>query len=78
VAGALARRHGLEAPDQRFRLVASIAFAVFSNAFNTWVGEERSVASAGTRADYESAVEHAFEHAFDLLDAISQAPTASG
>jgi AcrR family transcriptional regulator len=74
VAGALARRHGLEAPDQRCRLVASIAFAVFSNAFNTWVGEERSVASAGTRAYYESAV----EHAFDLLDGISQAPSASG
>ena len=37
VAAALARRHGLAAPDPRCRLVASLVFVALSNAVNLWV-----------------------------------------
>jgi AcrR family transcriptional regulator len=37
VAAALARRHGLTAPDPRCRLVANLVFVALSNAVNLWV-----------------------------------------
>jgi len=57
VSSAIARRHGLDEPDQRCRLVAGVVFAVFSNAYNAWL-------SGGGEADFPTAV----EHAFSLLD----------
>jgi AcrR family transcriptional regulator len=54
ISKALARRGGLDAPDQRCRLVAAIAFAVLSNAVNFWIDENGS-------GDLRTAIDHGFE-----------------
>lgn len=56
VAEALAERHGLASPDQRCRLLASVTFAIYSNAFNTWLN-----------ADSKTELGSEIDHAFDLL-----------
>jgi AcrR family transcriptional regulator len=54
VSEALARRHGLEAADRPCRLVASLAFAVLSNAVNLWMDE-------GGEGDLAIAIDEGFE-----------------
>jgi AcrR family transcriptional regulator len=59
VSSALAERRGLEQADQRCTLVASVVFAVFSNAFNAWL-------SKGGDGDFAAEVRQAFA----LLDGV--------
>jgi AcrR family transcriptional regulator len=54
ISEALAERRGLPAPDQKRRLTAAIAMAVFGNAANSWVQE-------GCPGDLASAVDQGFE-----------------
>ncbi len=50
---ALARRHGLAAPDPRCRLVANLVFVALSNAVNRWV-------QSGFRGEFGPLLDEAF------------------
>jgi AcrR family transcriptional regulator len=54
VSEALAQRRGLDVPDQRCLLVGGIAFAVLSNAVNSWLHD-------GGRTPLGPAIDRAFE-----------------
>jgi AcrR family transcriptional regulator len=54
IAESLARRRKLKSPDQRCRLTAAVAFAVFSSATNTWSRE-------GFREDLANAIDREFD-----------------
>jgi AcrR family transcriptional regulator len=66
IAEALARRHGLDHPDQRARLVASVAFAALSNAVNHWL-------DGGGSADLGAAIDHSFVLLADVGGAFARA-----
>ena len=53
VGEALARRHGLAAPDPRCRLVANLVFVALSNAVNRWV-------QSGYRGEFGPLLDEAF------------------
>ena len=63
---ALATRNGLDAMDQRCRLIAGVAFAVISSGFNAWIAE-------GAEGDYPQAI----GHAFDLLEGVLEGPRSA-
>jgi len=59
IAGALARRRGLEMPNQRCWLIAAMSFAVFSNASRYWLSEDCT-------GDLARAIDDAFELQFEI------------
>jgi AcrR family transcriptional regulator len=59
---ALAERRGLDAPDQRHRLLAGVAFAAVSSGFNAWIAD-------GASGAYPDAIDHAFDLLEGVLDA---------
>lgn len=59
IAGALARRRKLKSPDQKCRLTAAVAFAVFSDATNAW-------SRGGFREDLGTAIDREFDLMFKL------------
>lgn len=60
ITGALARRRGLDTPDDRCRLAARVALGVHGTAVEGWIAD-------GCRGD----LAHAVEHSFDLMTALS-------
>jgi AcrR family transcriptional regulator len=64
VAEAIARRHGLESPDPRCRLVANLVFVAVSNAVNQWV-------DTGCRGDVGPLLDDAFARLIDLCREVS-------
>jgi AcrR family transcriptional regulator len=59
ISDAIARRRGLDVPDQRCRLVAGMAFAALSNGVNSWMDD-------GGSGDLGTAIDRAFELATEL------------
>jgi AcrR family transcriptional regulator len=68
IAGALARRRRLRAPDRKCRLTAAVVFAVFSNATNTW-------SRTGFREDLATAIDREFDLMLKLSGEWSHRPT---
>lgn len=61
IADALARRHGLESPDQRCRVAARISLALFGAAVDTWMLDN-------CRGDLQDTVDQAFATLTDLCN----------
>jgi AcrR family transcriptional regulator len=59
ISGALARRRGLEAPDQKCRLTAATVFSIFSATVNTWMRD-------GCHDDLATAIDNGFQLMTDL------------
>jgi AcrR family transcriptional regulator len=71
IAGALAHRRKIEAPDQRCWLVAGMSLAIFSNATNYWLHE-------GRPGDMGTAIDKAFEVLIEVCAGMQmQAPPAT-
>jgi AcrR family transcriptional regulator len=64
IAEALARRHGLDATDQRCWLVAGIALSVCGNAINCWLHR-------GCHGDIYSAIDNAFALMIDVCSNVA-------
>jgi len=69
ISEALARRRGLDLPDQRCTLAAATAFAVLSNAVNHWLDE-------GGSGDLGTAIDRAFELFTELSSDVSRRSTS--
>ena len=65
VAAALARRHGLAAPDPRCRLVANLVFVALSNAVNLWV-------QSGCRGEFGPLLDDAFALLTDVCREVGE------